>query len=156
MINVRRASVEDLPALARIHRQAFFAAMPAMPVLHTPAEDLAFYRECVFPTAEIWLAESSAQPLGFIAFRPGWIEHCYIAPAAQRRGLGAQLLQHAQATNHSLQLWTFQCNQPARRFYEKHGFVVQTMTDGATNEERQPDVLYAWTRSSDRKTIARP
>jgi GNAT superfamily N-acetyltransferase len=44
-----------------------------------------------------------------------------------------------------LRLWTFQKNEGARRFYERHGFDVVEMTDGAGNEEHEPDVLYAWT-----------
>lgn len=36
---MRRATPADLPGIARIHRLAFFAAMPHMPVLHTPKED---------------------------------------------------------------------------------------------------------------------
>jgi hypothetical protein len=43
-----------------------------------------------------------------------------------------------------LQLWTFQVNAGARRFYERHGFVPVELTDGATNQERQPDVRYRW------------
>lgn len=118
--------------------------MPHMPVLHTPEEDLAFYTHIVFPNAEIWLIEQSATVAGFIAFRPGWIDQFYLHPDHQRRGLGAQLLAVAQRSNPALQLWTFQCNQPARQFYEKHGFCIERLTDGANNEEREPDVLYVW------------
>jgi ribosomal protein S18 acetylase RimI-like enzyme len=145
MSTARRAIAEDLPAIARIHRQAFFTAMPHMPVLHTPEEDLAFYNEVVFPSTEMWLIEQADAIVGFIAFRPGWIDHCYLHPDHQRRGLGTQLLHIAQHSNPALQLWTFQCNLPARSFYERHGFQPARMTDGHANEERQPDVLYTWT-----------
>ncbi len=50
----------------------------------------------------------------------------------------------AKAASTSLQLWTFQKNTSARRFYEARGFVVIEETDGSTNEEREPDVLYRW------------
>ena len=43
-----------------------------------------------------------------------------------------------------LQLWTFQRNLRARAFYEKLAFAPVRFTDGASNEEREPDVLYAW------------
>lgn len=33
----------------------------------------------------------------------------------------------------------------ARSFYGRHGFKIDRETDGANNEERQPDVLYKWT-----------
>jgi len=145
---VRRALAADLPAIARIHRQAFFAAMPHMPVLHTPAEDLAFYTGIVFPSTELWLLEQDDAVAGFIAFRPGWVEQCYIHPDHQRRGYGTQLLHLAQAANASLQLWTFQCNQAARTFYERHGFTIARLTDGQENEEKQPDILYTWSRGA--------
>ncbi|RYD85201.1 MAG: GNAT family N-acetyltransferase [Verrucomicrobiaceae bacterium] len=148
---IRRATLEDMGAVAFIHRIAFFAAMPHMPVLHTPEEDLAFYKEVVFPQAEIWLTEQ-AQITGFIAFRPGWVDHLYIHPAYQNRAFGSRLLTLAQAPATSLRLWTFQCNRGARRFYERHAFRMEQMTDGAGNEERQPDVLYMW--QSDASRIA--
>jgi hypothetical protein len=44
------------------------------------------------------------------------------------------------------QLWTFQRNAQARRFYEARGFVLIQETDGARNEEKEPDALYLWTR----------
>ena len=42
-----------------------------------------------------------------------------------------------------LDLWTFQSNTAARRFYERHGFVAIDATDGQ-NEENAPDVHYRW------------
>ena len=36
----------------------------------------------------------------------------------------------------------FQANSGARRFYERRGFVAVEFTDGESNEERCPDVLY--------------
>jgi putative acetyltransferase len=44
-----------------------------------------------------------------------------------------------------LRLWAFQRNAPARRFYEARGFIAKKFTDGATNMEREADVLYQWT-----------
>jgi ribosomal protein S18 acetylase RimI-like enzyme len=143
---VRRAKMEDLPDIAKIHRIAFFAAMPQMPVLHTPEEDLNFYSTGVFTSAEIWLAELSGAVLGFIAFRPGWVDHLYIQPGAQRRGVGSRLLAQARKSSDTQRLWTFQCNPAARAFYEKHGFRMERQTDGKGNEEKQPDILYLWER----------
>jgi ribosomal protein S18 acetylase RimI-like enzyme len=145
---VRRARIEDLPDIAKIHRLAFFGAMPQMPVLHTPAEDLNFYSTAVFPHSDIWLAELSGMVVGFIAFRPGWVDHLYVHPNCQRRGLGARLLSVAKIACPVLRLWTFRCNGPGRRFYEKAGFRVERETDGAGNEEKQPDILFYWERSS--------
>ena len=142
----RRATINDLPDIAEVHRLAFFGAMPGMPVLHTRAEDLNFYSTTVFARSEIWLHELTGAVAGFIAFHPGWVDHLYIHPQHQRRGLGSSLLALAQASSDSLSLWTFQCNAGARCFYEKHGFSIERETDGTGNEENQPDILYHWER----------
>jgi putative acetyltransferase len=62
--------------------------------------------------------------------------------------MGCALLDIAKAVSGSLQLWTFQRNIAARRFYEARGFVAVEETDGSHNEEREPDVLYRWDRHS--------
>jgi hypothetical protein len=71
-----------------------------------------------------------------------------VLPRAQRRGVGKNLLQVAQSAFDRLQLWTCQRNAPALRFYEARGFALVQDTDGARNEEKEPDVLYLW--SADR------
>jgi pimeloyl-ACP methyl ester carboxylesterase len=60
-------------------------------------------------------------------------------------GLGDRFIALAKARRpHGLTLYTFRVNGPARRFYERHGFVVVDETDGERNAEKQPDVRYAW------------
>jgi len=44
-----------------------------------------------------------------------------------------------------IRLYTFQKNVKSRRFYERHGFQAILLSDGSTNEERCPDVLYEFT-----------
>jgi GNAT superfamily N-acetyltransferase len=78
------------------------------------------------------------------ALSPGWVEHLAIHPDFQGRGLGQALMARAMAPGQPLQLWTFQRNDRARRFYERLGFAPVRFTDGAKNMECQPDVLYAW------------
>ena len=73
------------------------------------------------------------------------MEQLYVDPAAQGRGIGAALLDLAKARNPGgLQLWTFQINAGARRFYAREGFVEVERTDGAANEEREPDIRLTW------------
>jgi hypothetical protein len=73
--------------------------------------------------------------LGFIAFREDWVDHLYVRPGGQRQGLGTELLGVAQAAFGRLQLWAFQRNLPARRFYEQRGFALVEEADGSGNEE---------------------
>jgi ribosomal protein S18 acetylase RimI-like enzyme len=101
----------------------------------------------VFPACQLWGRFEASGMVAMIAFRECWIDQLYVLPAAQRRGYGSELLQVAQGAFDRLQLWTFQRNVAARRFYEAQGFVLVRETDGAGNEEKEPDLLYAWTRA---------
>jgi len=63
-----------------------------------------------------------------------------------RRGYGRALLDEAKERNSQLQLWTFQRNLNAIGFYTANGFRLVRETDGAGNEEREPDALLGWSR----------
>ncbi|MGI9169315.1 MAG: GNAT family N-acetyltransferase, partial [Caulobacteraceae bacterium] len=136
-----RLALEDMDAAARVHRAAFDHRLPWLSGLHTPAEDRGFYRDHIFNDCAVWGASDAAGLAGFIAFREDWVDQLYVLPAAQNRGVGSRLLSVAQAAFPQLSLWTFQRNTGARRFYEARGFVVVELTDGARNEEREPDML---------------
>ncbi len=60
------------------------------------------------------------------------VKTLYILPSHQNRGIGAVLMQqiidHAGASKKPIQLRLLRVN-PARRFYERHGFVVTHSTD---------------------------
>jgi GNAT superfamily N-acetyltransferase len=143
---LRRLELDDMDAAARVVRAAFDEALPSLAGLHTPEEDQWFFRERVFMTCAIWGAFDSAGMIGMIAFRNDWIDQLYVLPDAQRRGIGTELLQVAKSAFDRLQLWTFQRNVRARGFYEARGFALVRETDGARNEEKEPDALYLWTR----------
>jgi GNAT superfamily N-acetyltransferase len=148
-LTLRRARLEDVAALARLYRTTVRESLPFLSRAKTADEDLSFFRDRLFDTTEIWIAEApiSRALLGYIAFRHGFIEHLFVRPDRQGRGLGLLLLQKAQEEAEELSLWTFQQNLAARRFYERNGFVVVMETDGADNEEKTPDVLYRWRRT---------
>lgn len=137
-----------MDAAARVHRAAFDQALPRLTGLHTPDEDRWFYRERMFVTCTLWGAFDGAAMTGVIAFHDDWIEQLYVLPAAQGRGIGSALLEIAKRRAERLQLWTFQRNARARRFYEARGFVPVEQTDGSGNEEKEPDVRYLWKRAS--------
>lgn len=145
-MNLRRASLDDMPTLARLHRHTVRTSLPFVPDLHTPEEDAWWFAERLYAANEIWLAEGDDGPLGYVAFRPDFIEHLFVHPDAQGNGLGLELLDQARRHAFEMTLWTFQQNLRARRFYERHGFVAVRQTDGADNEEKLPDVLYRWRR----------
>ncbi|MFC4174065.1 GNAT family N-acetyltransferase [Microvirga sp. GCM10011540] len=133
-----------MESIARLHRHVRRTSLPYLPDLHTPEEDLAFFRNRVFPAAEVWLAESEAELAGFAAVREGWLDHLYVSPSRHGRGIGSALLARAKESRRQLDLWTFQANGQARRFYERRGFRLVELTDGSANEERVPDARYRW------------
>ncbi len=143
---LRRLALADMDEAARVFRISFDQALPTLKRLHTPDEDRAFFRERVFAACEMWGAFADGAMTGFIAFREAWIDQFYVLPGAQGRGVGTSLLKVAQQAFDDLQLWTFQRNAHARRFYEARGFALIRETDGSSNEEKEPDALYRWTR----------
>jgi len=135
-----------MDAAARVHRAALLHALPIFEKLHTPEEDRWYFRERVFPVCEIWGALDDGTLIGIIAFRQDWIDQLYVLPSAQRHGIGTALLDIARGAFSSLNVWTFQRNTAARNFYESRGFVKIKETDGADNAEKEPDILYFWSR----------
>jgi GNAT superfamily N-acetyltransferase len=143
---LRQLALADMGAAAQVHRIAFDHAMPWLVGLHTLDEDRWFYRERVSPACRVWGRFDDDVLSGIIAFRGGWIEQLYVLPGAQGRGVGTELLNVAKGACGRLELWTFQRNARARRFYEARGFALVEQTDGARNEEREPDARYLWMR----------
>ncbi|MBR0798266.1 GNAT family N-acetyltransferase [Bradyrhizobium jicamae] len=139
-----------MDAAARVHRAAFDHALPWLAGLHTPDEDRWFYRERMFATCMLWGAFAADVMTGVIAFHDDWIEQLYVLPSAQHHGIGGALLEVAKRHSDRLQLWTFQRNAAARRFYEARGFLLAEETDGDRNEEQEPDARYLWTRNGRR------
>jgi putative acetyltransferase len=150
---IRRASADDIATIARLFRAVQQADLPYLPQLHTPEEDLWFFRHRVFAECEAWVAGS---PDAFIAFREGFVDHLYVRGTHQRRGLGTALLAQAMRTHSPLRLWAFQKNAVAIRFYAARGFREIERTDGSRNEEREPDILFEWRRADARRRASPP
>lgn len=115
--------------------------MPWLPDLHSPAEDVAFFMREI-PTSIGWIAADGDRVVGFALTRDGWLNHLFVDTPEQGRGIGTELLAAAVAgIGPGMRLWAFQRNERARTFYARHGFVEAELTDGAGNEEKEPDVL---------------
>lgn len=140
---VRRATADDMPAVAELHRTVISACLPFLPNLRSPEEDLRYFREHLLETCEIWVADEGAI-IGYVAFRDGWVDHLYVRPQAHGRGIGTALLACAIATLPTFHLWAFQRNAPAIRFYLARGLRAVEHTDGSRNEEREPNSRFVW------------
>jgi GNAT superfamily N-acetyltransferase len=145
MIEIRRATQDEAPAIADLYWRAREAAVPAIPPgVHDRDDVHRHFATTVLPNHETWAAVEGDDIIGLLVLRPGWVNHLYLAPGRTGAGIGKRLLDHAkQLQPDGLDLWAFQSNTGARRFYERHGFVAVRFTDG-DNEEGSPDVLYHW------------
>jgi len=143
-MNLRPATPDDAPAIATLLRTTFRISLPFLPELHTAEDDLLFVRDRLMSANAVWVAEADGAIAGYVAFREGWIEHLFVHPERQGQGIGPRLLDKALEDGRARQLWTFQHNARARRFYEARGFRAVEFTEGAGNEERMPDVRYLW------------
>lgn len=148
---LRRARPSDAGAIAALHLAARLHAMPYLRTKHGDEEVRAWMRDTLLPRAEVWVAEIAGRPVGYLALADDVLDQLYVGPGDQGQGVGSLLLAKAKALRPaSLRLYAFQRNHRARDFYETRGFVPVGFSNGAGNEEHEPDVLYEWrgTRSA--------
>ncbi|MBN3932244.1 GNAT family N-acetyltransferase [Streptomyces verrucosisporus] len=147
---IRRAKAQDAAAAAEVWLRSFTAALPDVRRAHGDEQVRAWFREVVLPLRETWVAVCGDAVVGVMVLGGGELEQLHLDPAWRGRGLGDRFADLAKRRRpDGLELWTFQVNGPARRFYERHGFVAAEYTDGSRNEEREPDVRYVWRPSRD-------
>lgn len=142
---IRLARSDEAREVAEVWLAARHAAVPQIPSpVHTDDEVRSWFSTDVFRSdQEVWVAEVHGRICALLVLGGSWIEQLYVHPRHVGHGLGSQLVEHAQSTRSFLQLWTFQSNLGARRFYERHGFLPKETTDG-DNEERAPDLRFEW------------
>ena len=115
------------------------------PGIHPPDDVRAWVGTWDLTARDVWVAESDGTIVGFANLTPTWLDGLYVAPAAQRAGIGSTLLDLAKSVRpDGFGLWVFEMNQPARDFYRRHGLVALERTDGSANEEHAPDIKMVW------------
>ncbi|MDF0599857.1 GNAT family N-acetyltransferase [Psychromarinibacter sp. C21-152] len=143
-MRLRPARRRDVPRLAGI-LGGWVQETVWMPKLHDAEEDRA-HVAMLIDRFEVTAARDWRGAQGFLARDGGWVHSLYVAPRARGQGVGARLLEAAKARTGRLELWCFQANLDARRFYARHGFAEVEFTDGAENDEKLPDVRLVWER----------
>src|SRR5512133_1166927 len=150
---IRRGGPGDARAAADLYLRAREAALQAgsiPPGVHDDDEG-GYFASHIVEDCELWVAEQDGALRGILVLDGDVVDQLYVDPGLTGRGIGAALLAVAKRERpQGLRLWAFQSNTGAQRFYERHGFVEVRRTDGRDNEERAPDVLYAY------RTVAAP
>ena len=143
---VRRATPADARAVADVYLRSRHESVPAIPPpVHSDDDIRRWFATVVLPEREVWVANDGTDVLALLVLEGEWVDQLYVDPPWFGRGLGSALLARAQARRPGgLQLWAFESNHRAHRFYERHGFVLEEKTDGSGNEERAPDRRYRW------------
>jgi ribosomal protein S18 acetylase RimI-like enzyme len=144
---LRSPKAAEAPRIAEVLLASRGAFLPFAPFAHTAAEVRQWVQEVLLPTSQVTVAVVDGAAVGVLAVSSkegqSWIEQLHIHPTHVGQAIGSQLLAHAVATAPlPIRLYTFQQNERARKFYERHGFVAVELSDGIANEERCPDVLY--------------
>jgi len=130
----RIANEKSLPELLRAKGHFFY-------------EDREYFRNHILKENTVWVVELDGRPAAFMAMRDDFIDHLYVDPDYQNRGIGRSLLEHArQLSPEHLWLYTLQINMNARAFYEKNGFIAEKFGISPP-PEGEPDVEYHWRKA---------
>lgn len=146
-IKLRQAIPADAERIGRILIDARAAFTPYAPSVHSADEIRSWVSTCLVPHGGTVVAEVNGASVGVMATAReppySWISQMAVDPNYVGCGIGSALLAYAfRVLPFPVRLYTFQANAGARRFYERHGFRAIRLTDGQSNEERCPDVLY--------------
>lgn len=145
----RLATQADAEAVAQVYLTSRKKFVSFAPVAHSDEAVFQWIRDTLIPTNQVTAVEKDGKIIGMMALstdgETGWIDQLYLHPDVVGCGIGTQLVEQAKAELGSpIQLYTFQENQVASRFYERNGFKTIQYGDGSGNEEKCPDVLYEW------------
>lgn len=145
-LTLRLAGHEDVPAVAQLFLEARRAAVPTMPPqVHTEREVVAYHQERVDAGEELWVAEQAGLLVGYLHVDGNWLDALYVRPGHTGRGTGTEMLELVKSLRpDGFALWVFESNEPARRFYRRHGLIELEHTDGSANDERSPELRMAW------------
>ena len=143
---LRRATACDAKAVANVF-SASFRLLTFLPILHTVEEDRRYIQNVILNECEVTVAEDESGIVSFLARQGEEVRLLHTRPDRIGVGAGTQLIDAEKASGiGALELWCFEANERARRFYEARGFRAIRFTDGAHNEERMPDIRYRWER----------
>jgi ribosomal protein S18 acetylase RimI-like enzyme len=148
-IKIVTAKTSDTPSIIDIFTKVR-SQMKYLPIIHT-LDETEKYLVSLVSDGNVLVAKRGNSILGFSQLKDGFVNHLYIDPHFQNKGVGKLLLDEMkQLSSDNLKLWVFEENKNAIRFYEREGFKLEEKRDKehTENEENLPDRLYSWTKES--------
>ena len=144
-VTLRTATAGDAGRVAGIFLTSRRTALHGLAQPHRDEETRLWHTNVLVPRGTVVVAEHEGQVLGFAEPSGGWLHALYVAPSAQGWGVGSALFEHSMALQpNGFDLWVLGRNTRALDFYAPYGCVEVRRTDGADNEEREPDLLLRW------------
>jgi GNAT superfamily N-acetyltransferase len=142
---VRGVTAADADQVAEIFLTSRRTAMPWLAQPHSDDQTRWWHVNTLVPRGTVVVAVRAGEVVGFAEPSDGWLRALYVAPSAQGTGVGSALFEYSMAAQpNGFDLWVFQRNTRALDFYARYGCVEVRRTDGAENQEREPDVLLRW------------
>jgi GNAT superfamily N-acetyltransferase len=139
---IRLLGVDEVPEVA-----AFYIDIQAdtVPTIHPLHEVIEYITSVRVANGSSYVLEQNDKILAWLDVADGWVHHLCVRRGETGKGFGKELLAYAKLKSpEGLQLWTFQVNDGARRFYKREGFQEVELTNGENCEEKQPDVRLVW------------
>jgi pimeloyl-ACP methyl ester carboxylesterase/GNAT superfamily N-acetyltransferase len=146
---IRRAEAGDAVGIGDVWLASWRATFD-FPPGHPDEAVRRWLAETLVPRTETWVAVDGERVVAMMSLSETMVEQLYVTPEWIGRGVGRRLIDLAKMRRPGgLDLYCFQVNVQARRFYEANGFRPVAFGDGSGNEEGQPDIRYRWEPTPD-------
>src|SRR5215471_2475719 len=114
----------DADAVADVYLRSRRELVACAPLVHSDQDVRDWIRRRLIPSGRSTVAVIDDLVIGLMAVSQtadcGWIDQLYLLPAWIGHGIGTRLLELARRElPPPIRLYTFQCNERARRFYER-------------------------------------
>jgi GNAT superfamily N-acetyltransferase len=131
-MRIRRAAPSDQSSLVELQRTASLTAYqhifpPDQFAFPLAATEEHWQRVLASDGVEVLIAEVSGTTVGVIAVQDSEVHSLFVDPPRWRNGIGSRLLtaavrRIASRGERTAHLWVMRDNEPARRFYQHHGW----------------------------------
>ena len=133
---IRKSVDSDFEAILEIVNEAAYAYRGVIPVdrWHDPYMPPDALKGEIADGVAFWVAAQEGRVSGVMGIQDkgdvALVRHAYVAPAAQRSGVGTSLLRHVQAiVDKPILIGTWSAASWAIEFYRRNGFTVVANTD---------------------------